>query len=1005
MYYPRSILLVALLAILTSQGAAQTPTFLLTPSYSGGTGIAVADFNRDGNPDVATSDDVLTGFGAVLFGNGNGTFRFGTNLGVNGGIATADFNGDGIPDILFVTNNSTDSVGSLVVLLGKGDGTFQSPIITNAGAVLAQVGFAVADVNGDGKPDVIAEVQGGYGLFVYLGNGDGTFTPVAPNLSIQTTSIVTGDFNGDNRVDIAFPAANGACGVAFGNGDGTFQTPIITPNLYPLYAVDFNNDGKLDLVGGTTYNGSPAVGIFLGNGNGTFQSPIDIIPAYYEAAATADLNGDDQLDLVLMDAGYARIFLGDSSGGLTEKSDYAGGGGPFVIADFNNDRKLDIVNTRSVLIGNGDGTFQGQPAVPTHDASPDSNTTLNEGGAVTADFNNDGKPDLAVVGANVSILLNQGNGLTSVTYSYPLPSEYTANRTSLAAADLRGIGIVDLLIGVTNPDNQTSSLLVMLGNGDGTFAAPTTISLGTGTGPILAIGDFNGDKKPDVALVFSGICYCGGSSYMTVLLGNGDGTFGSPKSYYAGLSETWLALGDFNDDGNLDAAVTGSAGVAILLGNGDGTFKYPTFSGTNSFVYVMTADLRGDGKTDLITQFPTGSGVGGGQLSAQVLLGNGDGTFQSLTPFGVENGLYFGYGSTMATADLTGDGKLDLIVGEPSPYLEVFPGNGDGTFGSAVNFPLSQSYVNPVVADFNLDGKPDVAVGTNSGWVLLFYNTTQPDFKISAAALSPPIVTPGQSATSTVTVTPLNGFDSAVTLSCSGLPSGAGCTFNPATVPKGSATSTLTITISTATAVGTYAVTVTGTSGALVHSTAVSLVVQDFTISAAAFSPASISPGGSATSNITIEQKGGFNQTVTLSCSSITLNGSSATMAPPSCSFNPASISDGGGFSTLTVSTTGSGASLAKPWLRPSGLFYALWLLMLGTALLGGFGSRKKKVGFLLVLLALSGLMFLSACGGGGGNNSGGGGSGGTRAGTYTITITGTAGSTVHSTTVTLTVQ
>lgn len=571
--------------------------------------------------------------------------------------------------------------------------------------------------------------------------------------------------------------------------------------------------------------------------------------------------------------------------------------------------------------------------------------------------------------------------------------------------------------GVNNSDGKTSSLAAFLGNGDGTFASPTFFSLGTGLNPIIAVGDFNGDHNPDVAVVFSNDFLDGsGGSSMLVLLGDGKGGFETPVTYYAGLQETWLAVADFNGDGKLDVAVSGSSGIAVLLGKGDGTFQTATFAGNNSYNFVGAGDLNGDGKLDLITTTFVSPCLVCAQLDLQVLLGNGDGTFQTLPQFDGLDAEAIG-GTSIVMADIDGDGKLDLVAGQfgaDDIALVVYPGNGDGTFANAVTLRLPESlagpagnFVNPVAADFNSDGKPDIAIGTGSSWVPLFYNTTQPDFQISAGELSPASVTPGNSASSTITLAPLNGFNSAVTLSCSGLPSGAGCSFNPTAVPAGSNTSTLTLTTSSTTPAGTYPVSITGASGSLNHSTSVSLVVQlplDFAISASALSPASVSAGGSATSTITIGPSGGFSQSVTLSCSGITLNGWPANSAPPSCAFNPSTISKGSGTSTLTVSTMGGNASLAAPWLRRSGLFYALWLPVAGMALLGGFGSRRKKVGFLLVLLALSGLMFLAACGGGGGNNRGGGG-GGTPAGTYTMKITGTAGSTAHSTTVTLAVQ
>ena len=178
-------------------------------------------------------------------------------------------------------------------------------------------------------------------------------------------------------------------------------------------------------------------------------------------------------------------------------------------------------------------------------------------------------------------------------------------------------------------------------------------------------------------------------------------------------------------------------------------------------------------------------------------------------------------------------------------------------------------------------------------------------------------------------------------------------------------------------------------------------VASDFQLTATALSPASIAAGGSATSTITITSVGGFNSAVALSCSI-----SPTVSHPPACSFNPASVANGSGTSTLTVGTTAASALLAPPSNRRPGLFYAIWLPVSGLALLGaGFGSHKRKLlGFLLGCLVFSGLIFLVACGSSSGGGGGGGG-GGTTHGTYTITVTGTGGGATHSTPLTLTVH
>jgi hypothetical protein len=300
------------------------------------------------------------------------------------------------------------------------------------------------------------------------------------------------------------------------------------------------------------------------------------------------------------------------------------------------------------------------------------------------------------------------------------------------------------------------------------------------------------------------------------------------------------------------------------------------------------------------------------------------------------------------------------------------------------------------------NGKVYLATFSNQ---LLVYGLLT-DFSLSAAPASFSVIA-GQSGVSTIMVTAVNSFNSAVTLTCpAGLPSGASCSFVPPSVTPGLApvTSTLTIATSATTPAATSNVTVTGTSGSLSHDTTVSLTVAppaaDFTMAASALSPASVSAGGAATSTITVAPTNGFNGTVSFACSGITGGGTPA----PTCSFNPSSVANGSGTSTLTISTTAAHASVTSP---SRGIFYAMWLPIGGLALLGtAFTARKKRFwGFLLGCLLFSGLIFLAACGGSSSSGGGGGGHPGTPAGTYTITITATSGSLTHAATVSLTVR
>jgi hypothetical protein len=274
------------------------------------------------------------------------------------------------------------------------------------------------------------------------------------------------------------------------------------------------------------------------------------------------------------------------------------------------------------------------------------------------------------------------------------------------------------------------------------------------------------------------------------------------------------------------------------------------------------------------------------------------------------------------------------------------------------------------------------------------------DFSISAT--SPVTVAAGSSIASTVSLTPANGFNGAVNLACSaGLPTGAACSFSPASVTA-SGNSTLNITTTAATPVGSYPITVTGTSGSLTSPATVTLTVTaggTFTLSTPSPASATVTAGGSATFTTTVSPTGSFGGTVTLSCVI-------ATSASPAPACAPANVTLNGtaAQTTLTVTTTAPHTSRAPS----SRIFYALLLPLGGMTWLGasGLSRRKKVLSLLLLFLAASGLLFLTACGGGSSSSNGGGTTGGTPAGTYTVTVTGTSGSlTAPSTSFTLTVQ
>src|SRR6267143_1581467 len=234
----------------------------------------------------------------------------------------------------------------------------------------------------------------------------------------------------------------------------------------------------------------------------------------------------------------------------------------------------------------------------------------------------------------------------------------------------------------------------------GTLLLPGVPEPSVGRNPTsVTAGDFNGDGKLDLAVTNSG------SYSVSVLLGNGDGTFRAAANYGVGFLPLSVTSGDFNGDGKPDLAVAnqGSNNVSVLLGNGDGTFQTAVSYSVGSHPVSGTRGyFNGDGKPALAVATP-------GSNNVRILLGNGDGTFQAAVSYGV------GYPTSVTAGDFNGDGKPDLAVTNPgSNNVSILLGNGDGTFQAATSYLAGSNPVSVVSADFNGDGKPDIAV-VNSG--------------------------------------------------------------------------------------------------------------------------------------------------------------------------------------------------------------------------------------------------------------------------------------------------
>jgi hypothetical protein len=405
---------------------------------SGGGGaeaVAVADVNRDGIPDLVVAlqcpgeyDGGCTTSGGkigVMLGNGDGTFQsamiFSSGGATADSIAVADVNGDGIPDVVVANycessagcpyDYGADGPGSVSILLGNGDGTFQFPISYSSGGWNAD-SVSVADVNGDSIPDLIVSnacetgacSNGEIGLgtvAVLIGNGDGSFQAAVSYASggWVAAAVVTADVNGDGKPDLVvanqcltvqsryFPTCNpdGVVGVLFGNGDGTFQSPVTYNSggvaAFSVVVADVNGDGHPDLVVSNPCGYAPScedsVSVLAGNGDGTFQDPVTYSEKGWGIAtvAVADVNGDGYPDLAVSafcpeagtcggENGLVRVFLGNGDGTFQVPPLRYNSGAVWTeavtMADVNGDQRPDLV---AASICGGPGCIHGTLAV------------------------------------------------------------------------------------------------------------------------------------------------------------------------------------------------------------------------------------------------------------------------------------------------------------------------------------------------------------------------------------------------------------------------------------------------------------------------------------------------------------------------------------------------------------------------------------------------------------------------------------------------------------------
>jgi len=761
--------------------------------------VIFGDFNGDGYLDFAAQAAPGSSTGSkhqmIVYlnsglGGGYGTYLTSTALNtpdhVYGSCFNVGGNLNGFLDI--VSANCYDN--TVTVYLNNSTGTFSTGTYFITGA--DSIGLNIADVNGDGFADIISTDQQGSDVTVLLNDGTGNFPTAGPSIGYVTGGIPqVPALVVDKNADIAVPDAIYSFTQLKASGNGGFISAlnyyspftVAGPGYQTSYGIasgDFNGDGSPDIVigngpcfapGGLCGPTAGNITVFLSNGDGTLKPGVNYgngstNPFAFQFVAVGDFNGDGKLDIAATDA---------TNGGV------------------------------QIFTGNGDGTFNVGSTYATDSVTA---STL---GIVAVDLNNDGKLDLAVVNltgagtaGDVGVLINNGTGGFNPVINYPLSTP----AADITAADL-GNKQIDLLIPLYGnpPLSNGSGIAVLLGKGDGTFTAEPDYVLSSNNSTLhnpysLAVGDLNGDGKPDLAITIDDQVTVGNQG-LAIALGNGDGTFQANPAQYSGTLQlpnsdlphpAYIKMFDLNFDGNLDLLYTNTrfSTVGLMYGKGDGTFYDPVefVSGGQAFG-IAIADLNGDGAPEVIT-----SGNADTFSGATVLInpsGNSVALQSSANPaaFGASVTFTATVAATVSGVTAIPTGTVTFYTGTSALGSPVAVNTSGVAVLNTTKLPAGSQSVTAVYGG-------DVNFKTTTSAALAEVVSPQPTYTL-AANPNTNTVNPGSSAQYTITLTPTGGYNGTVSFNCpaSPLPAGVSCSFNPPTLSPTTAnaiTTTLTLT-------------------------------------------------------------------------------------------------------------------------------------------------------------------------------------------------------------------
>ncbi len=777
------------LNLLSAVGVGPTPGFAAQQTFATGThpvSVAAVDVNGDGKPDLIvanqTNNTVSVRLNITAPGASTQSFATQQTFTIDNNpvsVTAADVNGDGKPDLI-VANLMSNTVSVLLNTTAAGASTPSFAIQQTFATDHNPDSVTAADVNGDGKPDLIVANASSNTVSVLLN----TTEPgaAAPSFAAQQTfatgthpvSVAAVDVNGDGKADLIVANNNsGSVSVLLNTTSPGATTPSFAAQQtfatgnYPesVTAADVNGDGKPDLM--VANHDSNTVSVLLnttapGASASSFATQQTYATGTTPASVTAaDVNGDGKPDLIVANDGNNTVSVltnttapGASSPSFATQQTFATGAysQSVTAADMNGDGKADLIvanassNTVSVLLNTTAAPTASAPSFVAQQPFATGSTGSAPQSVLTADINGDGKPDLIVANNNdntVSVLLNT-TAPGAIIPSFATQHSFATGRCpySVTAADVNGDGKPDL-IAANQCETTVSVLLNTTAPGASTpsFAAQQTFT--TGTSPIsVTAADVNGDGKPDLITADEG------SNTLSVLLntttpGATTPSFATQQTFGTGHQPTSVTTADVNGDGKPDLiAVNSNSNTASVLLNtsapGAATLSFATHADFATGGYplsVTAADVNGDGKPDLIA-------VNESADTLSVLL-NTTAAGAATSSFAAQQTFATGHAPYSVTAtDVNGNGKPDLIVtNSGSNNVSVLdnitvPGAATSSFAAQQTFATGSYPVSVTTADMNGDGSPDLIVANNLGNSASVLLDTQ-----YAASVSPSSVT------------------------------------------------------------------------------------------------------------------------------------------------------------------------------------------------------------------------------------------------------------------------